>query len=447
MKKRNLAFVFAAVIILAIVFAAIVRGKAPRQVVVLPNGERYRFVAAVWGTRHMPPTMLARLSSRLPASATKWMPQRLANYLGPVPTFTLPQPCLYLWFRLENLSSQQPSSLSGLLEDGHGVASGGTSGRSTYPLGNVTWLTMTFPVVPRRCAVVQCRLFQVSADQESHREIGLVRFPNPLFGQYPQWQPETSPETLPATKAAGDIRVRLKEFIVATENKQSEMVTNEGKITRFHSPGPGDWRQIVFKLDIETPRGTNIEPWLIQRAELSDATGNRVTDDSSTRWSITDEYHFGPALWPDEAAWRLTLDVERNREFDSEELVTFTNVPAPAVGATNTMFLTNLVHGVPVVLKQQFIWDAVSTMPLGQMLPPTHVDIEILNHLEGLVVDFFRLKSDTGWTQTQWYNKRATNCTILYLYQLPRNVRTLDLTWSIQKKRTVEFLIKPPEMK
>jgi hypothetical protein len=161
-KKRNLAFVFAAVIILAIAFAAIVREKSPPQLVVLPNGERYRFVAAVWGTRHIPPTMLARLSSRLPASATKWMPQRLANYLGPVPTFTLPQPCLYLWFRLEGTNaSQQSSSLSGLLEEEHGVASGGESGRSTVSLGNVTWLTMTFPCfrdAVRLCSVACFRV-------------------------------------------------------------------------------------------------------------------------------------------------------------------------------------------------------------------------------------------------------------------------------------------------
>ena len=449
MKKRWL-LVFVAAITVPALFAAFLRDKSPPQRITLPNGERYRFIAAVWGVRQVPPTIAARLLSHFPPSVSKLIPQRLANRVGPVFPITTPQPSLRLWFRLQGTNDlQQPPSVFGLLEDEQGVPSGDCGYPRVATLGNVTWLMMTFQIVPRRSAFVECRLFDASANSRNPRnQFAHVRFSNPVFGKFPQWQPETTPETLPATKASGDIRVRLTEFTIGAENDRSVIVTNEGKMTRFHDPGPGEWREPVFKLAIETPHGTNIEPWIIQRAELSDATGNRVSTDSSSRWSITHEYHFGPALWPDEAAWRLTLDVERNREFDSEELVTFTSVPVPAVGATNIVYRTNSIHGVPVILKQEFTRDLASTMSPGEpALPPTHLLIELLNRPEGVVVDFFRLKSDTGWTQTHWYNKRATNCTTLYLYDFPRNVRTMDLTWAIQKKRTVEFLIKPPQMK
>jgi hypothetical protein len=454
---------------LAVAFAAIFRDKTPPQIVTLPNGERYRFVAAVWSKHQVPPTIFARFCSRLPAGITKLLPLRIANYVGPVPTFTTPQPRLELWFQLEGPKSSQPLPIfRGVLEDEHGVAAGECAYPSLCSLGNVTWLTIgSIPALPRRSRVVTCRLIIDSpGDPEPHREIGVVRFPNPVFGHFPQWQPETSPETLPVTKTAGDVRVRLTEFIVAAENngivaitndgklmlahKGSVVATNDGKMTCFHQPGAFEKRQVVFKAVIETARGTNAEPWLIQHAELSDATGNRISTDSCSRWSVTDEYHFGPALWQDEAAWRLTLDLEKSRDFESEELVTFTNVPVPAMGATNVCFQTNTIRGVPIVLRQEFTREASNAVPviIDKRPPPTRLTLELLNPPEGFVADFFRLNSDTGWT-TQWYNARqpgmnsATTC----FWAIPVYVRTLDLTWAIQKERRVEFLIRPPQVK
>jgi hypothetical protein len=198
-------------------------------------------------------------------------------------------------------------------------------------------------------------------------------------------------------------------------------------------------------LDIHSPRGTN-EAWLVQPAELSDATGNRVQDDFCSRWSVTDEYHFGPALWPDESAWRLMLTLRRFRGYDSEEVLTFTNVPVPALGATNTLFRTNSIHGVPVVLKQEFIRepDRAPVVLRGSM-SATHVVLELVNHPDGFVVDFVQLNADTGWKPRESSNRQTTNSAGVYLFSIPADVRTLDLTWAVQKVRTVEFLVKPPK--
>ncbi len=459
-----------AAIALTALFATLLRDKSPPQIVTFPNGERYRFVAAVWSARQVPPTLFARLCSRIPTSLSKHLPQRIASHVGPVPTFTRPKPCLELWFQLEGpKSAQLPPIFRGLLEDEHGVAAGECAYPCLCSLGNDTWLAIdSIPALPRRSKVVTCRFIVDSpGDPEPYRETGVVRFPNPVFGHFPQWQPETSPETLPATKAAGDVRVRLTQFIVAAENsgivaltndgkrilahKGSVVVTNDGKMTCFHQPVTFERREVVFKAVIETARGTNAMPWLIQRAELSDATGNRISTDSCSRWSVTDEYHFGPPLWPDEAAWRLTLGLERNGDFESEELVTFTNVPVPALGATNFCFQTNTIHGVPIVLRQEFTREASNAVPpiiSDKRVPPTHLTLELLNPPEGFVADFFQLKSDTGWT-TQWYNhrQRAMNSAAANLWAIPVNVRTLDLTWAVQKEHRVEFLIRPPQSK
>jgi hypothetical protein len=250
---------------------------------------------------------------------------------------------------------------------------------------------------------------------------------------------------VPATKSAGDLQVRLTDFNVAAANFANAIASLNGKQTRFHPPVTGEDREAVFKLDIRSPRGTN-EAWLVQPAQLSDAAGNCVQTDFCSRWSLTDEYQFGPALWPDESAWRLTLTLRRFRGYDSEEVVTFTNVPVPAVGATNTFFRTNSIHGVPVVLKQQFIREPDRTpVVLRGSTSATHVVLELVNRPDGFVVDFVQLNANSGWKPKESSNRQTANSATMYLFSIPADVRTLDLTWAVQKVRTVEFLVKPPK--
>jgi hypothetical protein len=48
-----------------------------------------------------------------------------------------------------------------------------------------------------------------------YEEIGRMRLPNPLYGRFPQWKPEP----VPAVKFAGDVEVRLENFM--TSNAQA----------------------------------------------------------------------------------------------------------------------------------------------------------------------------------------------------------------------------------
>ena len=75
----------------------------------------------------------------------------------------------------------------------------------------------------------------------------------------------------------------------------------------------------------------------------------------------------------------------------------------------------------------------------------THVVLELVNHPDGFVVDFVQLNANTGSKPKQGSSWQATNSATVNLFSIPADVRTLDLTWAVQKVRTVEFLVKPPK--
>lgn len=55
-----------------------------------------------------------------------------------------------------------------------------------------------------------------------------------------------------------------------------------------------------------------VEEWSISSAWLSDATGNRLQTTLWYNWSGRLQT-FGPVLWPDEAAWKLSLELRGRR--------------------------------------------------------------------------------------------------------------------------------------
>jgi hypothetical protein len=138
--------------------------------------------------------------------------------------------------------------------------------------------------------------------------------------------------------------------------------------------------------------------------------------------------------------------MQRTRGFDPEEQVTFTNIPVPAVGATNITFTTNLIQGVPIILKQVFARRPdVAPTAGGGWIPPTEVIVETINPPDGFVVAFERLTAADGWWPSEWGNSQPSGAALINLHSIPTNVTSLDISWVVQKTRTVEFLVKPPK--
>ena len=218
-----------------------------------------------------------------------------------------------------------------------------------------------------------------------------------------------------------------------------------------------------FDVSLDSERSTN-EEWVVQTAELSDATGNVLASpsdvsssgDNVSPMTFMGEYRLSirGTLWPDEAAWRLKLELKRKSGFAPEELVTFKNVPVPKIGNTNYIPITNMVGGVQIVLKK-FVENGDRTnirYPRGtnanfvvnDRTPETMVAVELPDHPEGVVVDFVKMITDTGET----FEKHGNTWKPFYrgasLKFIPTNTQTVDITWVVQKTRSVEFLVKPP---
>ena len=191
--------------------------------------------------------------------------------------------------------------------------------------------------------MLQLDFYPFYVGARSATPVGSISIPNPLYGNYPQW----TPEQLPAVKKAGDLEVRLDDLKAGTRLGGAPVIMPNGSIVKPYDPAT------KFDFSVRSSRGTN-EVWVLESAELSDATGNvlrnTATSFSSTMmafagynppqqfdWAAYSEDISG-TLWPDEAAWRLKLEFKRASGFAPEEVVTFKNVPVPGVG-------TNLYPG------------------------------------------------------------------------------------------------------
>jgi hypothetical protein len=149
----------------------------------------------------------------------------------------------------------------------------------------------------------------------------------------------------------------------------------------------------------------------------------------------------GPVLWPDEAAWRLMLEIERKSGFSASELVCFTNVPVPLPGRTNSLAITRRVSGLDFALREVIHRPDLTEYFLSS--DASSVRVEHGGIPEGHTFCFLEARGENR-TRLEVVSQivRGTSYEI-YFRSIPDQVKTLNLTYVIQPIRTVEFLVKP----
>lgn len=161
-------------------------------------------------------------------------------------------------------------------------------------------------VFPRRGKKLKLKL---KTDAETVAEFVI---PNPARGEYPQWKANE----LPMSANAGDLKVKLVEFV----SEQSKEFSGED----FSKTS------CVFELMQGGAATTN---WIPLCAELSDATGNRWQPfwyrervryvDGKLKVALMG------ALWAGEEAWRLKVDFQQQAGFTEDELVRWEGLEVP----------------------------------------------------------------------------------------------------------------------
>jgi hypothetical protein len=309
------------------------------QIIALPNGAKYELVGTTYGISNTPPSFLNNSGTPLT--------QFNEGEKSETPQF-------FVWFQTNAPSTKPMPTLIARLADQNGVE----RGVSAYPAfaSGVTLSYAEFPVVPRRSQMLQCNFYPF--DGSSLNPVISIGFTNPLYGKFPEWKPEP----VPAVKRAGDLEVRLENFMTGNEISWASPVLANGKQGMGFEPVPKGIHLATFcEVSLLSLRYTN-EEWVVQSAELNDATGNILASPSNVGSSggnaspmtFRGEYRLSipGTLWPDEAAWRLHLKLKRKSGYAPNEFVTFKNVPVPKLGTTNFPPITNVVGGMQLVLKE-----------------------------------------------------------------------------------------------
>lgn len=412
---------------LAWVLSESLRGTGgPPQFVSLPDGTKYRFGGATWGTDRVPPFMVERVAAHLPKSLFDHINQKFGKRLGLVPFSNLPHngpPELQVWM---NQIASPPGGLfpvtpaHGFLADENGVEAGTPYG---YINGYYPWESAVFTVVPRRSRMLEVHFYTNDVNSNpALSKAGSVRFRNPLYGNYPQWKPEP----LPATRMAGDFQLTLKSCRVG-DRWQGKFATS-------------------FGMELTQPTNTN-EHWQVQRIEVSDATGNSI----STEFYVLNngrECSVPALFWPDEKALRLRVWLKRTAGFSSNELTCVTNLPVPLTNATNGVTITTKVGGHTVRVRNyvkpenkvgggiQFYTGPVPA-PLAISMVLDDPSSDLLAEIQGVKTDFgVPMQDHQGWGHTNGEERRYNS--------FPPDTHFLSVSVSVQKMQVVEFLVKPP---
>jgi hypothetical protein len=419
----------------------------PPQIVTLPNGQKYQFAGTTYSTTPVPPSLAARAVSWLPAPLADRARKRFAASLSQNrPGAKFPSPQFMVWFRRLGTNALPTSSglnPSVVLADQAGVVAG-HDGLAGYPTGTA-WLFAAFSIVPRRSRELDCHFY----GGFDHSLIGKVSFLNPLYGQFPQWQPES----VPIVKRVEDVEVRLDRLETGYLPPQSfgtSLTPLEKPMFRLGPErGRAQVRDSAFDISLRSSAGSNT--WVLRDAELSDATGNRLLDSGlftqllRTDWGSGYSKWMQGTLWPNEAAWRLKLEFNRPAGLATGDLVTFSNVPILKAGATKPIKRTAALGPYQIVLEETMVRSGYG----GEFLKWR---LELLNPPDDLAAEVVRAKADTGAQLSALQRTAARpgsgNDSVeqfAILINVPTNATAVDVTCAIQKKRTVEFLVKPPK--
>jgi len=284
---------------------------------------------------------------------------------------------------------------------------------------------------------------------------------NPVPRMIAQWMPES----LPATKSAGDLEVTLTKLIAGAPKPHRDganpAATNDPANQCVH---------FDFNFRVNGQATTNWQAWPVQ---TTDAAGNwsrgliyaypknginpsypdRVHPSFPPE---TDGYCFQPGLWPDEP-WKVRLEFIQRFNFGDDDTVTFTNLPVKAgsqkdaddewtawnVGNTNVPFTiaTAAVNGVHLNLLPPLL--------LTNRWQSSEMDVSIIIGADpsfkpkGMNLTVVAATDDQGrelWSfeQPAW----AGHYSISFA-RVHDDIKSLNLKLALHKSRFMEFTVKP----
>lgn len=414
------------------------------QPLVFPDGSSVRVVSMTYGTNHECGSALARLVRRLPPFGQKVAKAFFGSEAMAWAGYSVGNegPCFVLWTKYQPGPGQTPATVMPVvawLEDGSGFSSGNGYG--------VVSLTPPFSfgvyqAVPRRDKEIMVRYF--GRDRSGTTNLGAIRFENPFWGEFPQWEPET----LPTAKRDGELEVTLTALVTGLGSWHHTQEMSDGSLElKLGTKREDGANNSVVVADVHSTTNSN-QVWRVNDVVLSDATGNwsDVGMRSDPYYSPDGWYRFQGGLWTTENAWNVGLELCRIRGLEPFELLTFKNVPLGGLDVGNNLGWSSNFAGGNVTLKSllrrgpdgtnDYTITGRSEVELTASLP-TNVWLNLVDVRlnSGHTNMFLPLRSN--------WSKRSQRLLANSLPNIPLEATSVDLTYSVQTTRWVHFLARP----
>jgi hypothetical protein len=375
-------------------------------------GKKHRYVQGSWWSRPLAPLF----GTNPPAQCR-------------VRTFEITNDLETLVFWVEGESA---GPINACVTDENGLESAPHAPIRSLTTSSNRWLAgFEFTSFPRRAPQFGLRLYRATPTNRAEYAEFTIR--NPAPHSYPEWVPAV----LPVSRRVGQDTISLVSL--QTGLYHGTELSNH----------VGTWTEVT----LDYSNG----PWKVLTAELSDATGNRVSKrdpfarfldrearvpaESIAAWSRRHAaLSLEGALWLDEPAWRLRLECRQGHEadFPPEQLWTVPGVAVPAAGAVTPVNAHTNMGGAALVFA------ALSAENEGRQgqFRLLHAEVRVEAPPGGAFVDVVKLVDDRGTNLFKATARFSTRQHSLGL-RVPPASKKLDLTFAVHRPHTVEFVLKP----
>lgn len=408
-----------------------------------PDGISLRVAEVSYGTNNLFGTPLAKATARMPAPLQKFMKRMFGQRVQMARGIPTGRPQFWVWIEWRADSPPATGTPMGVCFASLSYGSNFiTRSQPILPAFNMPYCPLEFGELPRREREIMLNI-SYSDGRGCDSLLSKIPLANPLFRKFPVWQAES----LPATKRAGDLEVTISKL----ETGHDKWVLMSPSAADGGEVNAGTNRLIrgnytLVRLKARSLTQTN-EAWEVSSAELSDATGNRVTSRDSVYSADHTAFAFSPSLWPGEPAWKLKLRLKRTQGYHPQEIFVFKDVPLGQLDRTNVIGWSTNFGGVPITLES-----ISGYAPPGQPgMGSSKMSQVVITRPElppDTVLDFLGIVSDTGVTNQPitWATagQNGNLCRYTYTFRdVPLKAKTADFIFALPEIRTVEFTLKP----
>jgi hypothetical protein len=462
MRARRVGILVFFVLFIAGGFAWRVSQQPKPQTISLPDGSQLTLLKVTHGTNHV-----CRYGNRWQDLLYPILPQKLRTKFPPrVMTFPSGSgDTVMVWLRHDGgaTSTSWPPPFYLAAADEKGLESGLQHSASLTRTLNTINPATTPPVgaapvrvslvggsssqisgweqreYPRRAARFEIRVYQEEAGGKV-RPMGAFAVRNPRPGQVPNW----TAETLPATRRTNELEITLTSLQTGLTGNE----TGQGPA----GEGARSFSRATFQLK---ENGARTEKWSVCGISASNAAGEvRPGGSYGSHWLRGEhKLDFPSALWPEEPAWKLLVDFARTEDFPSDDLWIIKDVKIPLRGELmEARAVTNLHHAE---LEFLGVSGAKAKLPDGYagIRPNGNIHLRTPHPMDGLRIVLVEARDDQGRKlEAKGSTARASmggrgntprEMQHGFAVEIPRDAKSLDITFAVTRVRRIEFLAKP----